>query len=161
MHDNEIVEAMLVAANDVLNDDDTDHVGAMQAALAVARKALTPSPADYVRPADELERLLERGVELVTMMHENDPTEPVADNGMTVWDSALVEWARWADMTSKQLIAMRRSPYVRPAADIRAEIERVETELRAIRHTERAKIEAKAHIAALTWALTPPTEEPK
>lgn len=56
------------------------------------------------------EMLLERGIQLVLMMHENDPREPVADNGMTVWDAALVDWARWADMASLQLSAIRAIP---------------------------------------------------
>lgn len=36
MTEDEIVEAMLIAANDVANDDDTNHAGAMRAALRIA-----------------------------------------------------------------------------------------------------------------------------
>lgn len=56
--DEKLVEAMMVAANDVLNDDDTDHAGAMRAALAVACNILTLSPTPYVRPAAEIRAVL-------------------------------------------------------------------------------------------------------
>jgi hypothetical protein len=49
----------------------------------------------------EAEVILERGCYLVKLMHENDPAEPVADNGATVWDAALVDWAHWADQAMK------------------------------------------------------------
>lgn len=51
----------------------------------------------------KIEVALERGCYLVKLMHENDPTEPVADNGATVWDAELVDWAHWAD----QAMALR------------------------------------------------------
>ena len=54
-----------------------------------------------------LEQLLARGVEIVIAMHENNPNEAVADNGMTVWEACLTDWARWTDEASVTLRQLR------------------------------------------------------
>lgn len=55
------------------------------------------------------------------------------------------------------------TPYVRPAAEIQAEIERCENnrlEAYNSRHREQRVAANEARIASLRWTLIPPTQEP-
>ena len=39
--------------------------------------------------------------------HFSRPNEAVADNGMTVWEACLTDWARWTDEASVTLRQLR------------------------------------------------------
>ena len=51
---------------------------------------------------------MQGGIEIAVAMHQNDPSEPIADNGLTVWDAILSDTARWGDRASVALAAIRK-----------------------------------------------------
>lgn len=57
--------------------------------------------------------------------------------------------------------AQALTPYVRPAAEIQAEIERLREANDGARFMRDWVMDNDAKIAALTWTLTPPTQEPR
>ena len=80
-----------------------------------------------------LEQLLARGVEIVIAMNENNWNEAVADNGMTVWDVCLTDWAQWADEASA-ILRQLRTP-----APVASEEEIVEEMMEAWKDTYEAE----------------------
>ena len=144
--DEEIVEAMMVAANDVLNDDDTDHAGAMQAALAIAKQMLPTHPAIETTAAarDVLaERSRQQSVEGWTTEHDDkhDAGELAKAASVYAKVAADLAWAEpegvlaeawdfsipwpWDETTFKPSEDARKN-LVRAGALILAEIERLD-----------------------------------
>lgn len=109
--------------------------------LITRAQALTPSPTPYVRPAESDWKCKSR---VSTVDGPQDCDWPFC--GCDPYANKVIEAIK-PDEHSQT--------YVRPAADIRAEIEREASASWAM------TTHARGYIAALTWTLTPPTQEPR
>lgn len=142
--DEKLVEAFIAAAGWKLREGSADALrgDVRKGLLAVAHKALTPSPTPYVRPAES--------AVVLTLIDALTGLESSYEEGEGVSYARLE--ARSAIKTAQDFLSAP-TPYVRPAAEIRAKATDVlwwsGEDYRAGWHE------------ALIWTLTPPTQEPR